>query len=263
MITEGCPWGKKILLPLLQGLKSVTFWLCVQHSNHWAIPAPSHKVTCSIAGKLKQRPLRTWLPLAMEVLMSKGKHTTVPLSQEIIVMSFKCLFHKRSYNYCWDCDVFHVPLSQEIIQLLLRLWCLSSASFTRDHTITLEIVMSFKCLFHKRSYNYSWDELQERILNGTDTSCKIQTPKRFKGTLFIGTKQNQQIFGVMPFVKLQNDTEQLNGQKRWQMKWQAKPLICFWLAMSFSCPVFSSHKCRKNAIHRVTQAQYRLVHFIW
>jgi len=83
--------------------------------------------------------LRTWLPLAMEVLMSKGKHMTVPLSQEIIVMSFKCLFHKRSYNYCWDCDVFHVPLSQEIIQLLLRLWCLSSASFTRDHTITLEM----------------------------------------------------------------------------------------------------------------------------
>ena len=81
-----------------------------------------------------------------------------------------------------------------------------SASFTRDHTITLEIVMSFMCLFHKRSYNYSGDELKEWILNGTDTSRKIQTHKRFKGTLFIGTKQNQQTFRVIPFVKLQNDT---------------------------------------------------------
>ena len=30
--------------------------------------------------------------------------------------------------------------------------------------------------------------------------------KRFKRTLFIRTRQNQQIFGVIPFVKLQNST---------------------------------------------------------
>ena len=35
---------------------------------------------------------------------------------------------------------------------------------------------------------------------------EIQTHKRFKGTLFIMTKHNMQMFGVMTFVKLQNDT---------------------------------------------------------
>ena len=36
--------------------------------------------------------------------------------------------------------------------------------------------------------------------------CKIQTHKRFKGTLFIRTKPNIQILGVIPFMKLQNKT---------------------------------------------------------
>ena len=35
---------------------------------------------------------------------------------------------------------------------------------------------------------------------------KIKTHKRFKRTLFIMTKHNQQIFGLIPFIKLQNDT---------------------------------------------------------
>jgi len=39
-----------------------------------------------------------------------------------------------------------------------------------------------------------------------DLGIKIQTYKRFKRTLFIRTRQNQQMFGVIPFVKLQNDT---------------------------------------------------------
>ena len=30
--------------------------------------------------------------------------------------------------------------------------------------------------------------------------------KRFEGTLFIRTKQDMLIFGVIPFIKLQNDT---------------------------------------------------------
>ena len=34
---------------------------------------------------------------------------------------------------------------------------------------------------------------------------KIQTHKKFKGTLFIRTKHNKRIFGVIPFIKLQND----------------------------------------------------------
>ena len=35
---------------------------------------------------------------------------------------------------------------------------------------------------------------------------KIQTHKKFKGTLFIRTKHSMRIFGVIPFIKLQNDT---------------------------------------------------------
>ena len=35
---------------------------------------------------------------------------------------------------------------------------------------------------------------------------KIQIHKRFKRTLFIRTKHNMRIFGVIPFIKLQNDT---------------------------------------------------------
>ena len=34
---------------------------------------------------------------------------------------------------------------------------------------------------------------------------KIQTYRRFKRTPFIRTKQSKQMFGLIPFVKLQND----------------------------------------------------------
>ena len=34
----------------------------------------------------------------------------------------------------------------------------------------------------------------------------IQAHERFKRTLFIRTRQNQQIFGLVPFIKLQNDS---------------------------------------------------------
>ena len=37
-------------------------------------------------------------------------------------------------------------------------------------------------------------------------SNQIQTLKRFKTTIFIRTKYNMQILGVIPFIKLQNDT---------------------------------------------------------
>ena len=36
---------------------------------------------------------------------------------------------------------------------------------------------------------------------------EIQTHKRFKRTLFIRTKHNMRIFGLIPFIELQNDTE--------------------------------------------------------
>ena len=34
------------------------------------------------------------------------------------------------------------------------------------------------------------------------------------------------IFEVIPVIKLQNETEQLNGEKRWKMRWRANPLVC-------------------------------------
>ena len=36
-------------------------------------------------------------------------------------------------------------------------------------------------------------------------SVTSKTHKRFKGTLFISTRNNVRIFGVIPFIKLQND----------------------------------------------------------
>ena len=39
--------------------------------------------------------------------------------------------------------------------------------------------------------------------------CMIPTHERFKRTLFIRTRQNQPIFRVIPFVKLQNKTRPL------------------------------------------------------
>ena len=38
------------------------------------------------------------------------------------------------------------------------------------------------------------------------------------------------IFGVIPFIKLQNDKQQLNGEKQWKIRWRAKLLICFWFS---------------------------------
>ena len=35
------------------------------------------------------------------------------------------------------------------------------------------------------------------------------------------------IFGVIPFIKLQNDTWQLNGEKRRKMRWRANPFTLF------------------------------------
>ena len=51
------------------------------------------------------------------------------------------------------------------------------------------------------------------ILTNNDKN-EILTHKRFQITLFIRTKHNMQIFGVILFIKLQNDIKQLNGEKR-------------------------------------------------
>ena len=48
----------------------------------------------------------------------------------------------------------------------------------------------------------SWDSQMTQ----SNYTQQILTYERFKRVLFIRTRQNQQILGVIPFVKLQNDT---------------------------------------------------------
>ena len=64
---------------------------------------------------------------------------------------------------------------------------------TRDHLPTARLSYG-----KNRSY---------RVCTETETKeSSIQTQKTFKRTLFINTKRNTRIFGVIPFNKLQNDT---------------------------------------------------------
>ena len=52
--------------------------------------------------------------------------------------------------------------------------------------------------------------------------------KNLKRTLFIGTKHDTRIIGIIPFIKLQNDTTVKKDEK-----WDGdliQPLICFWLS---------------------------------
>ena len=59
----------------------------------------------------------------------------------------------------------------------------------------------FMCLdnvFTLRSANAG--SMSETVLD------RIQTHKRFKGTLFIRTKHNTRILGLIPLINLRNDT---------------------------------------------------------
>ena len=57
---------KKILLPLQQGFKPATFRSRVQHSNHWAIPAPGYSQVTLMLGSTDASPETTqhWTSLA-------------------------------------------------------------------------------------------------------------------------------------------------------------------------------------------------------
>ena len=53
---------------------------------------------------------------------------------------------------------------------------------------------------------YTFLKTKTRNFQKQSLDCKIQTLKRFKITLFIQTKHNLQNFGVIPFIKPQNNT---------------------------------------------------------
>ena len=51
-------------------------------------------------------------------------------------------------------------------------------------------------------------------------------------SLFIRIKHNMHIFGVTPFIKLQNDKQKLDGEKQWKIRWRgmrANPFIGGWV----------------------------------
>ena len=53
---------------------------------------------------------------------------------------------------------------------------------------------------------WNWEHLTDYHAHLKNKEYKIQTHKRFKRMLFIRTKHNLQIFGVIHFIKLQNNT---------------------------------------------------------
>ena len=90
--------------------------------------------------------------------------------------------------------------------------------------------------------------------------------------MLIRTKHSMRIFGVIPFIKLQNDT--WTTAKRWKMRCRTKTLLCFWLSyvvfVSSASPVEESidssdvtpcwpqrvvlDQLGRNTSHRVTRA---------
>ena len=58
------------------------------------------------------------------------------------------------------------------------------------------------------------EELEEKKKKKLNKQSKTQTHKRFEITLFIRTKHNKRIFGVIPLIELQNDTQ--TTIKRWK-----------------------------------------------
>ena len=58
----------------------------------------------------------------------------------------------------------------------------------------------------QRTLVYNINHNSDNIYIQNNNTVKIQTHKGFKRMLFIKTRQNQNISGVISFVKLQNDT---------------------------------------------------------
>ena len=82
-----------------------------------------------------------------------------------------------------------------------------------------------------------WDQHPNRKIKENLTVQHVQTYKRLKRMLFIRTRQNQQIFGEIPFVKLQDDkSETVKNDEKWSEK--LNHLSVSGWAMLFFCPVF-------------------------
>ena len=87
-------------------------------------------------------------------------------------------------------------------------------------SVCLSVCLSHDTSTHKpqtNTHNYSHtkqqqqqqkqnNKIQTRMTNVILKKKKSKHIKRFKRTLFIRTKHNIRIFGVIPFIKLQNDS---------------------------------------------------------
>ena len=79
----------------------------------------------------------------------------------------------------------------------------------------------------------SRETIHTQTLFEGDHGLLYKRSKHIKGSkecYLFGLSHNLQIFVVISLIKLQNDKQQLNGEKRWKMRWKAKSLFCFWLS---------------------------------
>ena len=72
--------------------------------------------------------------------------------------------------------------------------------------------------------------------------CRWQVTAKHAYTLRIepcfGIGHNLSLMCQMTSEDIKHQLNKLNGEKRWKMRWRAKPLVCFWL----SCVVFMFDK---------------------
>ena len=130
---------------------------------------------------------------------------------------------------CCHCDHLSSSQAHPIFMNLCIAW--TSALIMQNKQYATEMRLTWLCAVWK----------SETRMTATELAFwkKIRTHKRFKTMVFIRTKRNKYIFGVIHFIKLQNDTYK-TAIKQWKqrkMRWRAKPLICFWL----SCAAFVSN----------------------
>jgi len=85
----------------------------------------------------------------------------------------------------------------------------------------------------------------------------IHAHKRFERTLFIRTKTQSANLRGNPLCRATKRylNKQLNGEKRWIMRWKAESLICFWLSYVVSLSSARKNSYEKESKHCVDVSQ--------
>ena len=150
----------------------------------------------------------------------------------------------------WQCtiictimiDLFSVMDFCFSFQLFYADWLSCNINFVPENIFNRPQRIPFCCRYMQMSWSKRKDVCMYVFIKKKSncTSNKLQTQKRFKTKLFSGTKYNMQIFGLIPFITLQNYT--WTTVKRWKT---TKKLLdgklihlSFWgWAKLFYCPV--------------------------